>query len=291
MHVHHHGAAGIVLEHVDGALLDIGVDGQHHFLAGLGGDGTVGILAHHHAGGVDLDPLAAGIAAQLLVIGLFDALLADAEGRIVQQLGVERRRIVRRIFVIQVLLRRLGDIADDVRERAAVIVGAHLVHVGDDARNIGGVEADLGEILPRQVGRNDGRHRPLVLVDVAQDTPPRRLGLRQDVGDLIQRVVDVLDLVGLDQHAEAGPVAGDQLAVAVDDIAARRRHQAKVELVAGGQLAVLAPLQHLQVDQPAGQGEQAERHYAAHDEGAAIERSLTLIDVCKDDGRFGGHGG
>ncbi len=176
-----------------------------------------------------------------------------------------------------------------MREGAAVIVGAHLVHIGDDTRNIGVVEADLGKILPRQVGGDDGRGRALVLVDVAQDTAARGLGLRQDVGDLVQRVVDVLDLVGLDQHAEARPVSGNQLAVAVDDLAARRRHQTEVELVAGRQLLVLAALQDLKVNQAAGQGKQAERHHAAHDEGAAIERPLTFVDIVKDDRGFG-HG-
>ncbi len=100
--VHHHRAAGILGENIDGALLDIGVERQDDLLARRRRDRTVVIDADDNALGIDLDPLAARGTTQLLVIGFFDALLADTERGIVQELGGEGRVVIR-IFVSQVL--------------------------------------------------------------------------------------------------------------------------------------------------------------------------------------------
>ncbi len=200
-----------------------------------------------------------------------------------QQLGVA----VIGGFGVEIFLRHLGDIADDMAEGAAVIIGALFVHVGDDARDIIGVEADLGKVFPVEVGGDDGRDRTFVLIDVAQDAAARGHGLRQDIGQLVQGVVDVRDFVGFDHDAERRPVAGDQLAVTVEDVTARRRDQTKVKLVGGGQGLIFSALDDLEMGQAPGQGEQAEGHRAPHEKGAPGEHALTFIDIGKDDGRFG----
>ncbi len=154
--VHHHRRAGFLAEDVDGALLDVGVERQGDVLAGHRRDRAFRILALDLAGRGDLDLLAAGLAAQVLVVGLFDALLADAEAGIVQQLVEGGIGVGIVAFGVQFLLRYLRDIADDVAEGPAIVVGAHLAHVGDHARDVVGVEADAREIVPVQVAGHDG---------------------------------------------------------------------------------------------------------------------------------------
>ena len=74
-----------VAEHLQRAVLDVGVEGQHHLLAGDGRMSPAGSSRTTRPRDVDLDLLAARLAAQLQVQRLLDPLLADPEARVEQQ--------------------------------------------------------------------------------------------------------------------------------------------------------------------------------------------------------------
>jgi hypothetical protein len=86
-----------------------------------------------------------------------------------------------------------------------------------------------------------------------------------------------------DHQPEVRPVGGQGHAVAVEDQAARRRHQAVVELVAGRKLLVAPGLDQLQLGQAPAQGQQAAAGQAAHQERAAVEDPLPLVDLEEED--------
>jgi hypothetical protein len=208
-----------------------------------------GVLADHPADAVDLDPLPAGMAAQLDIQRLLHPLLADAEAGIEQQ---PVRLAVWTLLACHVLSRDPGHIADDVGEGAAEGVDPRLVHIGGNTRQLGRTHIDAGELVPAQVvGEGDGR-RLRGVGDLLQQA--RLLGVRDrdQLGDLIQRAFHVLCLAFAEQDAEVGAVGGDLHPVAVQNPAARRRAQAEVELVGVGEELVARPLHHLQIGQPSG---------------------------------------
>ena len=123
--VHHHGGAGILAEHLQRPVLDVGVERQGDILARHGRDVAAGILAHHPAAGVHLDLLPAGLAAQIEVLRFLHALLADAEARMVQQ-----ELVFAGPDLVEVVLGHARDIADHMGEGAAEVVDPDLAHVG-----------------------------------------------------------------------------------------------------------------------------------------------------------------
>ncbi|MND86098.1 hypothetical protein D3C80_780500 [compost metagenome] len=285
-HVHDHTAAGLLAEDLQRALLDVVVQRQHDLRPLHRRARSGDVLGHDAAASVHLDAVAASDAAQIQIKRLFNALTADAEAGVEQ----DRRRVLAPIADgLDVAIRHLGHIADHMGVGAAMGIVAGLVHVGHDAGQVGGVQIDPGELLPGQVALDRHRREARGRVDLADDGAAALQGVGQQLPQQVQGLIQVLGLVAHDQDPEAGPVAGDDDAVAVLDQATRRRDQAEVELVVGCEGGVLLGLDHLKLGQAAGQGGDPQRRPAAQQQGAAQEGALPLIDVGKEDGRFAAH--
>ncbi len=284
--VHDDDAARLLAEHLQRALLDVVVQRKHHLGPLNRWTRSGDVLGHDAAARIDLDPLAAFDAAQILIQRLFNALSADTET------GVEQDG--RRLFALvadrlHVAVRHLGHIAHHMGVGAAVRIVAGLVHVSHDAGQFSRVQIDLGELLPGQVALDRDRRETRRGVDVADDGATALQGVRQQLTQQVQRLVQILGLVANDQDAEAGPVPGDDHAVAVLDQAARRRHLAEVELVARRQGGELFRLEELQMRQASDQGQPAHDRRPAQQHGAPQEGALPLVHVGKEDMRFAAH--
>ena len=124
--VHHHRRAAVLAEHLQRAVLDVGVQRQRSVLARRRRDVAAGVLAHHPALGSRPRPSGrpacrAGRRSQRLL----DPLLADAEARIEQhRVGVRARPWSTSV------VRDLGDVADHMGEGAAERIDPGLAHVG-----------------------------------------------------------------------------------------------------------------------------------------------------------------
>ena len=285
-HIHDHAGARLVAEHLQRPVLNVGVQRQDDFLARHSGSGTADVLGDHPSARIHLDPITSRLAAQRRIQRLFDALAADAEAGIEQQ---GRRLLALVADRLDVPIRNLGHIADDVRERSAERVVARLVHIDHHAGQFVGVLIDLGELLPGQVALD--RHRVELgrRIDVADDGAPPLQRVGQHTPQKIQRLVQILGFVAHHQHPETGAIAGDDDAVAVLDQAARRRDHAKVELVLRRQGRIFLSLHDLQLAQPSDQRGDPQRRRPAQHEGAPQEGPLTLIHIGKEDGGLAAH--
>src|SRR5690606_33752912 len=85
--IHDDTAAGFLAEDFEGAVLDVGVEGENDILARDRRTGAADVLGDDATTGVHLDPIAAGLAAQVEIESLLHALPPDPEPRIVEQLG------------------------------------------------------------------------------------------------------------------------------------------------------------------------------------------------------------
>ena len=285
-HVHDDAGARLVAKHFQRPVLNIGVQRQDDFLARHGGPRPADVLGDDAASCIDLDPIAARLSAQRRIQSLFHALAADAEAGIEQQ---GRRLLALVPDRLDVPIRHLGHIADDVSERSAERIVPRLVHIDHHAGQFVGVLIDLGELLPGQVALD--RHRVELgrRIDVADDRATALQRVGQQPSQKVQRLVQILGLVAHHQHTEAGAVAGDDDAVAVLDQAARRRDHAKVELVLRRQGRIFLSLNDLQLAQPSDQRGDPQRRRPAQHEGAPQEGPLTLIHIGKEDGGLAAH--
>ena len=285
-HIHDHAAAGLLAEDFQRAVLDVVVQGQHDLGALNGGLGAGDVLGDHATARIHLDPLAARFAAQVGVQRLLDALTTNAEARVEQD---GRRLLALVADRLDVAVRDLGHIADHMGVGAAERIVAGLVHVGHDAGQFGGVQIDLRELLPGQVALDRNRREARGGVDFADQGAPPFQSVRQQLAQKVQGLIQILGLVAHDQDAEAGPVAGDDDAVAILDQAPRRRHQAEVELVVGGKGGVFLGLDDLKLRQTPHQGRRPQRHPPAQQEGAPQEGTLPLVHVREEDMGFAAH--
>ena len=285
-HVHDDTGARLIAKHLQRAVLDVGVQRQDDFLARHGWPRAANILGDDTTARIDLDPIAARLAAQRRIQSLFDALAADAEAGVEQQGGRLLALVADRL---DVPIRHLGHIADDVGERSAERIVARLVHIDHHAGQFVGVLIDLGELLPGQVALD--RHRVELggRIDVADDGAPPLQRVGQQPSQKVQGLVQILGFVAHDQHTEARSVAGDDDAVAVLDQAARRRDHAKVELVLRRQGRIFLSLNDLQLTQPSDQRGDPQRRRPAQHKSAPQEGPLPLIHIGKEDGGLAAH--
>ena len=225
--VHHHRGAGLVAEHLHGAVLDVGVQRQHDLLAGDRLDVAGRVGGDLVATGVDLDLLGARLAAQGQVEGLFNALPADPKTRIQEdRIGVGAGgRQVRAVD--------LGHIADHVGEGPAIGVNAHLAHVGGDAAQFRRPDIDGAELFPAHVLHDLHRRLARRVGDLPQQAGLAGVVQRHELGQGLQRRFRIDTFVLGDHQPEVGAVGGQHHAIAVDDQAARRRRHLEVELVGG----------------------------------------------------------
>src|SRR6266851_4588149 len=178
-------------------------------------------LAHDAPEGIHLDLAGAGAAAQVEVVRLLDAFLADAE------VGQLEQRIVARQF----LFRDRGNIAQDVRGLLAERIVADEALLDRHARQLQRVDLDARHLFPAQIFADHDGHEAVLAANVAQHPATIRFAQRDQRTDSLERRLDIAGLLGHEHDAVGRAVVGENGAEAVDDAAARRRHQTDVDAV------------------------------------------------------------
>ncbi|KAG0948400.1 hypothetical protein G6F31_014073 [Rhizopus arrhizus] len=161
---------------------------------------------------------------------------------------------------LQILVIAAADVADDVREQIAVGVAAGQVGLQLDAGEAPAVDGEARHLLVAhaqlQRDRQELAARLARLVERFQF-------FRADADDLRQPFeggVHVLDLVRGHVQAEGRYVLGQQAAVAVVDHAAPGHHRPRLDAVGLRARGVDVVVQHLQLEVPAAQAQQADQH-------------------------------
>ena len=209
--------------------------------------------------GVDLDAGRPGLAAQVAVVGVLQAALPHD--------GALRHAAEARL--LELARADLAHGAEDLRRQLIVGIGAqeHRLHVHarelvlalQDVVAHGGADV----LLERDVGVGQ---QLLLLGDLADHL---RLPHAQDGPQPGQQLVAPgagrRDLVGPQLHGDRDPVVHEDAAVAVEHVAARRRHDDVADLVVRRLRQVLVARQHLQVPQAEeDDGEHRQRHAREH---------------------------
>ncbi len=266
-YVHHHTRGALVADALVDELLQLLVDGEPDVVAGLARGARK--LADDAAIGVDLDAADAGGAAHLVLELLFDAALANAKARQIEQ------RVVDALLVVG---RDRGDIAQNVGKARAIGIGAGLADIGLHAGQIGQMQVEARELFPGKVlGHRHGQEF-LVLLDVVQNLLLLPVGQLDDPGDAVECGLDAVGrLLGHQQHAIIAPVVGELDAEAVDDAPARRRDQALADAIGFGLRAVLVAVLDLKLIEPPAQHGKDRRHAARHHQGAAREGRVAAL--------------
>ena len=246
--------ADAVLERPLGRPLERDVDRQLHRCAGHR-------LRRHHrrlvdlrADRVDALELLARAAAEVLVVGLLDARLADtvAGARHVQLLRArERAASVVLLDVGQLGGRELAHVAEHVREERLRVVPPQVGDARVDSRELGLVLAQIRDLLlvDRDLHRHGRERVRLPLLELAQELRQRdvqhlRERLHLGVAALL-RQVDRRDLDG-----RAGDVRDERASHAVEDRAALRLDRERPDLVVERRLLVLRAREDLQRPEP-----------------------------------------
>ena len=229
------------------------VDRQHEVVAGgrlALGETPAGRLA----GGVDLHAALAVGSAQQAVVGELDPVLADLVA------GLER--LVARI--LELLLVDLAGVAEQVRGERALRIAAHVDALDRHPREavlILAQEVDRVVVDVTAQGRRAGRARLRLGADLVANLVRAQAGDLADAREQPRASLGVLRQVGLlDLQLERGAVVDQDLAAAVEHLAARRLHGELADLVVLGLREVVVAGEHLQV--PEAQEDDHERHQA-----------------------------
>ena len=258
MDVEHHGRAALFAEARRDVLLKPEVDGQHVIVARPAGPAAE--LADHAPVGVNFDLPGAGLAAQRGLQHLLGAVLADAE------VGEREQRIVRQLGFVDG-----ADVADDVDRVGPEGVKAAAADVDHHTRQIGRVDLDLRDFLPRQVLAHRDRDELLLAPGFAQDPLAIVVFDGHQLRDFVQRPVEVQRRLRHQDESVIEPVLGENLAEPVEDAAPRRRQELHVDAVLVGENLIALGIDDLKLIEPPGEGRRQQRLRAAHDDGAARE--------------------
>src|SRR6185437_593558 len=171
-------------------------------------------FAHNAAKSIDLDLAGASGAAKLEIVLLLDAAFADAE------IG----QLYQRIVAVELLFRNRRDVTHDVRSLVPERIMADETLLDRNARQIDRVDVDTRHLVPVHILAQGDRHETVPVADVTQNAAAIRVSEWHEIGDRIERLVDVACLFR-DHHGAVGrPVDGERHTEAIDDAAARR-HQ------------------------------------------------------------------
>ncbi len=245
--VHRHGRAFLITEGSHHRPLQVGVDRQPQVGAGLRSDTADG--ADRAALHVGLDLLVADLAAQFLLVIALQAGLAD-----VGQCGIALAED------LQILVVDPANVADDVREQVAIGIATGQVRFQLDAGKAPAVHREARHFLIAHAQLQ--RDRQELAARLARLVERFQL-FRTDLDDLrqpFQGGVHVLDLVRGHIQAECRHVLGQQPTIAVIDHAAPGHHRPRLDAVGFGSGGVDVVVQHLQLEVPAAQAQQADQH-------------------------------
>ena len=171
-----------------------------------------------------------------LLVGALDAELADERGA-----GVGGA-----IDVLEVLLADRAHVTERVHREVAVRVPARLARLDVDAGKLEAAHGEARHVLVRHAQADRHAVESAARVDGALDLVDV-LGADQiQLHQAVERRVDVRHFLGHELELVRRLVAGDQLAVAIEDQAARRRDRLGAHAVALRELGVVVVPHHLQ---------------------------------------------
>ena len=250
-----------------GDVLQLGVEGEIEIAAWRAG--ALFQFAQRPAAGVGLDDARAGRAAQVVLVALLDAELADLVDALVQAL-------------VELGVVGLGDaahITHHVARRRAHCVGTR--KSGCDVHALEGeaVQLETRDLLGIEVGAQ--RHAAVArrLADAVLEARDVAGGEAHHRRELFEQGVHVLHLLARHFQIEGRPVLRQQRAVAVVDQAAHRRHRHHAHAVVVGAGAEVVVLQHLQVGEPRQQQQDHQQQCDARHQHAAGEVALLLVEI------------
>ncbi len=182
--------------------------------------------------------------------------------------------------------RDLGDVADHVGEGPAERIDPDLAHVGGDARQLRRAHVDAGELLPGQV--LDHRDRGAARGARRCRRPGARGGRRPSApAAAAGRAVPSTSVFSSreQQRRKSG-----RLEASTTPLRSRIRPrgggvQAELELVVRPRASCTCRPRPAAVAQPAAERRQAQRRQPAHQERAAVEHRLPLVDLVEVDRR------
>ncbi len=267
--IEHDSSAVEVADRVERILdrsLDVEIDGQLQPLA----LGRTNLLERPHftPGAVDDDPLRTVLAHQQRVVDLLDTRLPDDVAAL-QVGGTGHLRVA-----------DFADIAEKMcGERFGVLTGRHLLHddVGEFARKAaGGDRCHLGQ--RRVLDDGDRAVRGLAAVTL-NDVAHRPFLEAEDLRQQPDRTVEVLGLLADDRDAVGVAVLDENLAVAVEEHAARGAQRQRALVVVRCHLLEAVVLHDLQV--PEADGQDPEQHHGEVLEDAQPESdALPFLVKC-----------
>ena len=238
--IEHDGRGAFALEARVDVGLQMAVGGDLDVLARLSFAAVQ--FAHDAACCVLLDPLGAGCAAKHILAPRFKADLADLEPR-------DQQELVGRVDLFQILFADRADIAQNMRVFLLHRIAPGQADLGAYAGQGRGVDGNAAQLRPADPVRDgDGMNaraahflaRALQLFGVQfnQLAQPR------------EGILDITRLLPLKDNAVARHVFGNDQAVAIKYLSARRRDQTDLDPVLVGQKAKLVRLIHLKMAHP-----------------------------------------
>ena len=265
-----------LLEEVGDVVLEAGVDGQLH---GVTGDG---VFRLQRVDRVTLGVLLVGgeahLPAEVVLVALFEA--GDTDGLV---------EVVAEVGVLLAVFGALGaDVAEDVGERGA---GGVVAAGGDgelDAGHVGGGLVEHlglfgGEVLLAEIDGDvvglvgeGGFHLDLDiegrnardLFDLLVDGIAGIFGLGQELGD--------------DRGRVNGHVLDEWIAVAIEDLTARRQDVVLTDVVLVGALGVVGAIDELHVDEADDKDHEESKHGNAEDIEVAVGPVAATAARCPE---------
>ena len=241
--------------------LEVEVDGRDQRLAGHRCQRRrAHVLAHQAAPGVDLRIAQAGAPAQ-------DAVVFPLEPRLPHD---RSQGGVREPVVLQVGLGDLRDVADQVRHRLAARIDPLRLRLDDQAGQHRAVLLEPGHGLEGRVAEDDdglvARRAPAPL-----DVRHRARVDRDDPGDALQHRTERVGRRRQQLDGEPGQVFGDDLALPVENRAARRFQRDGPQAVGLGAELVLVVLEDLRAEERADEDGEGEGQRPAGHRGALAD--------------------
>ena len=214
---------------------------------------------------VDLEPDQARPAAQLAVVDLLDAVLADPELRQLEQ------RVAG-----QLLLRDRCHVAEHMRGDVAERIVADQAGDQGHARQVRAVDRNARHLAPVEILAHGEGHERTARAHLGDHLLDALLGQGDQTSQRLESGVQIGGLLAHHQDAVSGAVARQRHAIAVEDAPAVGGHQAVVDPVFIGEQRVLVGIDRLQVIQATGERAEQGQLGAAQQQRPARERTHPL---------------
>jgi hypothetical protein len=231
-----------------GDFLQLDVEREREVVAGGRRDARQ--RAHSAAAGVDLDLLDAGRAVQLTLVGELDADLADIVGALV--VGA----LAPLVDAYEVAIVDASDVADRMRCNFAVRILAKEPRLDLDSRKPIAIDSEARDFVVGQLGAKREAFEVLGLVhQLLEALAVARLHL-DDLGERIDRSLEILHARGLDFERVRGEALGEDDAIAVTDDAAVGNDRHDRNAIRFGERLIVIVLDDLQEEEAAHQSEE-----------------------------------